>query len=95
MTKTVTRATLTDKVYHEIGMSYTESANLVDILFNELVNGLLKDETVKISSFGSFYVRTKKQRVGRNPKTKKTAIIKPRKVISFYASNYLKDKINS
>lgn len=95
MSKTVTRASLTDTVYREIGMSYTESANLVDVLFEELINGLVGDNCAKISSFGSFYVNVKKQRVGRNPKTKKEAIIASRKVVNFYASNLLKEKINS
>jgi len=95
MTKKINRASLTDIVYHEIGMSYAESANLVDSVIEELINGLLKDGVVKISSFGSFYVRLKKQRIGRNPKTKKEAIIKSRRVISFYASNVLKDKVNT
>jgi integration host factor subunit alpha len=94
MTKTINRAYLTEIIYHQIGISYAESANLVDLVFDELMNNLIKDKVAKISSFGSFYVKEKAARVGRNPKTRKDVLIKPRNVVSFYASSLLKEKIN-
>ena len=95
MQKTVNRSSLVDVIYREIGLSNAESANLVDILFDEIIEGFLRDGVVKISSFGSFYLRKKNSRIGRNPKTKKEALIESRNSISFYASNILKAKLNS
>ncbi|MFN7038125.1 MAG: integration host factor subunit alpha [Alphaproteobacteria bacterium] len=92
---TVTRAYLADKINNKVGISYLESIEIIDVLFDEIINGVKNEEVVKISSFGSFYSRQKKQRIGRNPKTKEEAIIAPRKVVSFYVSNILKNKINS
>lgn len=92
---TVTRAYLADVIYRKIGISFAESSELVDSLFEEVIDALEQEQIVKISSFGSFQVRQKNERVGRNPKTKKEASIKPRKVVSFYASNLLKKRINS
>ena len=95
MIKTVTRSVLADAVYKEIGISHAESSELVDITFDELINGMIKSGVVKIASFGSFYIKEKRERIGRNPRNKKEAIIKARKVVSFYPSNILKEKINS
>ena len=92
---TVTRAYLADVIYREIGLSFTESSELVDSLFEEIIEALEKEEIVKISSFGSFQIRRKKERIGRNPKTKEEASILPRKVVSFYASNIVKKRINN
>ena len=66
---TVTRAQLSEAVYQEVGLSRNESADLVETVLRELSDALSRGETVKISSFGSFFVRQKGQRVGRNPKT--------------------------
>jgi len=92
---TVTRAHLTELVYRELGLPYTECAVIVNSLFEEIIASLVRGEPVKISSFGSFEVRDKKERIGRNPKTKKEAVIAKRKAISFYASYNLKKEINS
>jgi len=92
--KTVTRAQLAESVYQEVGLSRSESANLVDSLLNELAESLLRDGSVKISSFGTFAVRQKGQRVGRNPKTGEEVPILPRRVLVFRASQVLKERIN-
>lgn len=91
---TVTRAQLAEAVYQEVGLSRNDSAQLVDVILEEISQALIKDEMVKLSSFGSFQVRSKGQRVGRNPKTGEEVPIMPRKVLVFRASHVLKDKIN-
>ena len=92
--ETVTRADLSEAVYQEVGLSRNESANLVESVLSEIADKLTSGETVKISSFGSFSVRQKGQRVGRNPKTGEEVPILPRKVLVFRASNVLKNRIN-
>ncbi|MCF6344810.1 MAG: integration host factor subunit alpha [Devosiaceae bacterium] len=92
--KTVTRADLSEAVYQNVGLSRTESAELVDKMFELVGEALEKDKKVKLSSFGSFLVRSKSQRIGRNPKTGEEVPILPRKVLVFKPSNVLKDKIN-
>jgi len=92
--KTVTRAQLAESVYQEVGLSRSESANLVDSLLDEIAESLLRDGSVKISSFGTFAVRQKGQRVGRNPKTGEEVPILPRRVLVFRASQVLKERIN-
>jgi integration host factor subunit alpha len=94
MSKTITRADLTEAVYREIGFSHTECADLVDSVLEEIIKGMEEEELVKLSSFGSFKVRHKKERVGRNPKTKVEVPISPRKVVSFHASNLMHKRIN-
>jgi integration host factor subunit alpha len=91
---TVTRADLSEAVYQEVGLSRNDSAALVETILNEMVEALTRGETVKISSFGSFSVRQKGQRIGRNPKTGEEVPILPRKVLVFRASHVLKNKIN-
>ncbi len=91
---TVTRADLSEAVYQEVGLSRNESAELVETVLNEVANALNNGETVKISSFGSFSVRQKGERIGRNPKTGEEVPILPRRVLVFRASHVLKDKIN-
>jgi integration host factor subunit alpha len=91
---TITRAHLSEAVYQEVGLSRNESADLVESVLNEVAESLAKGETVKISSFGSFSVRQKGQRVGRNPKTGEEVPIQPRRVLVFRASNVLKSRIN-
>jgi integration host factor subunit alpha len=81
--KTVTRADLCEAVYHKVGLSRTESAALVELVLKE------------ITSFGSFVVRKKGQRIGRNPKTGKEVPISPRRVMVFKPSAILKQRINS
>ena len=92
---TMTRADLTDAVYQEVGLSRNESADLVDSVLSEIAGALVKGEVVKISSFGSFSVRQKGERIGRNPKTGEEVPILPRRVVVFRASNVLKSHINT
>jgi len=92
--RTMTRADLTEAVYHEVGLSRSESAQLVESVLNEISETLVHGESVKISSFGSFSVRDKAQRVGRNLKTGEAVPILPRRVLVFRASHVLKDRIN-
>ena len=91
---TVTRAQLTEAVYQEVGLSRNESAELVESVIAEISHALERGEMVKISSFGSFAVRHKGQRVGRNPKTGQEVPISPRRVLVFRASHSLKQQIN-
>ena len=93
--QTVTRAQLSEAVYHEVGLSRNESAELVESVLKEVSETLTRGETVKISSFGSFSVRQKGERIGRNPKTGEEVPIKPRRVLVFRASNVLKGRINA
>lgn len=92
--KTITRADLAEAVYEQVGLSRNESSDLVETLLNEIAAALVKGDHVKISSFGSFSVRSKKERIGRNPKTGVEVPIKPRRVLVFKASHVLKDRIN-
>jgi len=92
---TVTRAQLTEAVYQEVGLSRNESAELVESVIAEISRALERGDMVKISSFGSFAVRKKGQRVGRNPKTGQEVPISPRRVLVFRASHALKHQINS
>ena len=91
---TITRAQLSEAVYEEVGLSRNESAELVEAVLEEMVSSLTEGETVKISSFGSFSIRQKSQRMGRNPKTGEEVPILPRKVIIFKPSHVLKNRIN-
>ena len=93
--KTVTRADLCEAVYQKVGLSRTESATLVELVLKEITDCLERGETVKLSSFGSFVVRKKGQRVGRNPKTGKEVPISPRRVMVFKPSAILKQRINA
>ena len=92
--KTVTRANLSEAVYNEIGLSRSESTQIVESVITEISDALVRGESVKLSSFGSFMVRHKNGRVGRNPKTGEEVPIDPRRVLTFRASHVLKSKIN-
>lgn len=92
--RTVTRAHLSEAIYHEVGLSRNESADLVDTVLAEIADALARSESVKISSFGSFSVRQKGQRIGRNPKTGQEVPILPRRVLVFRPSHVLKARIN-
>jgi integration host factor subunit alpha len=92
---TITRAQLSEAVYEEVGLSRNESADLVESVLDEMSNSLTEGDSVKISSFGSFTVRQKSQRMGRNPKTGEEVPILPRRVIIFKPSHVLKNRINS
>lgn len=92
--RTVTRADLCEAVYQKVGLSRTESAELVEQVIKEMCDSLAKGQTVKLSSFGSFVVREKGERIGRNPKTGVEVPIEPRRVMVFKPSNVLKARIN-
>ena len=92
--KTVTRAQLSEAVYQEVGLSRNESAQLVETVLHEIGNSLVRGDTVKISSFGSFSVRQKGGRIGRNPKTGEEVPIAPRRVLVFRPSHVLKEQVN-
>jgi integration host factor subunit alpha len=92
--KTITRANLSEAVYQQLGLSRTESAQLVEMVLQEICQAITRGETVKLSSFGSFVVRSKGERVGRNPKTGIEVPITPRRVMVFKPSNILKSRIN-
>jgi len=91
--RTVTRAQLGEAVYQEVGLSRNESADLLETVLSYISDTLTAGESVKISSFGSFSVRQKGERIGRNPKTGEEVPIRPRKVLVFRASQLLKARI--
>ena len=95
MDKTTTRSSLSEAVFKNVGLSRNESSNLVDSVFGEILSSLIKGDDVKISSFGTFIVREKKERIGRNPKTGEEVPITARSVVTFRASNVLKSKVNT
>ncbi len=92
--KTVTRADLSEAVYQEVGLSRNESADLVEAVLDEISNNLVEGDNVKISSFGSFIVRSKDGRIGRNPKTGEEVPIEPRRVLVFRPSQVLKNRVS-
>ncbi|MDF1790657.1 MAG: integration host factor subunit alpha [Thalassobaculaceae bacterium] len=92
--ETITRAHLSEAVYQEVGLSRNESADLVESVLDEMIGALVRGEMVKISSFGSFSVRQKGERIGRNPKTGEEVPILPRRVLVFRPSHVLKNRIN-
>ena len=95
MDKTTTRSTLSEAVFKNVGLSRNESATLVDSVFGEILKSLINGDDVKISSFGTFVVRQKKERIGRNPKTGQEVPITARSVVTFRASNVLKSRVNN
>ncbi len=93
-TNTVTRADLAEAVYGRVGLSRADSAEMVEVVLGEISDAIIRGEVVKLSSFGSFMVREKGERVGRNPKTGIEVPITPRKVMVFKPSNIMKSRIN-
>jgi integration host factor subunit alpha len=91
--KTLTRSDLSEAVYREVGLSRNESAELVESILAHVSGALVAGETVKISSFGTFSVRAKSARVGRNPKTGEEVPISPRRVLTFRPSHLMKDRV--
>ncbi len=91
--KTLTRMDLTEAVFREVGLSRNESADLVESVLQHMSDALAGGESVKISSFGTFSVRSKSARVGRNPKTGDEVPILPRRVLSFRPSHLMKDRV--
>jgi integration host factor subunit alpha len=92
--KTLTRADLAEAVFQKVGLPRNESAEIVELVLREIVASLERGQTGKLSSFGSFGIRDKGQRVGRNPKTGQEVPITPRRVLVFRASNIMKQRIN-
>ena len=92
--KNFTRKNLSNKIYKVLGFSKNLSQEIVDNFFETLVSELIKSNRVKISSFGTFKVINKKERIGRNPKTKIETRISPRKVVKFKPSMFIKEKLN-
>ena len=92
--QTVTRAHLGEAVYQEVGLSRNESMDLLEMVIDFMGDALVKGKTVKVSSFGSFSSRQKKQRIGRNPKTGEEVPILPRRVLVFRPSQVLKSRVN-
>ena len=82
-----------DGVYRKVGLSRTESAELVEAVLDEICEAIVRGETVKLSSFATFHVRSKNERIGRNPKTGEEVPILPRRVMTFKSSNVLKSRI--
>ena len=91
---TLTRMDLSEAVFSEVGLSRYESSQLVEAVLTHISDALIRDETVKISSFGTFSIRNKKPRIGRNPKTGMEAEITGRRVITFRPSQLMKDRVN-
>ena len=92
--KTLTRADLAEAVFQKVGLPRNESAEIVELVLREIVSSLESGKTVKLSSFGSFGIRDKGQRIGRNPNTGQEVPITPRRVLVFRASNIMKQRIN-
>ncbi|MEE9547415.1 MAG: integration host factor subunit alpha [Hyphomicrobium sp.] len=92
--KTLTRADLAEAVVRKVGLPRNESQELVELVLSEISGSLARGEQVKLSSFGSFGIREKGERMGRNPKTGEEVPITPRKVLVFRPSNIMKDRIN-
>ena len=93
--QTLTRSLLSEAVYQEVGLSRNESSDLLESVLNKMTEVLAKGETVKISSFGTFSVRSKSQRIGRNPKTGQEVPILPRRVLVFRPSQVLKARVSN
>ena len=91
--KTLTRMDLSESVFREVGLSRNESADLVESVLEKISASLVSGEQVKISSFGTFSIRQKNARVGRNPKTGEEAPIPPRRVLTFRPSHLMKDRV--
>ena len=92
--KTLTRADLSEAVHRQIGLSRSESADLVKAVLDEVSDALMKGESVKLSSFGTFMVRSKRGRIGRNPKTGIEVPITPRRVLVFRPSQIMRNLVN-
>ncbi len=94
MGKTLTRADLSEAVHRQVGLPRTDSADLVKEVLDAMSGALAAGENVKLSSFGTFMVRTKKGRMGRNPKTGEEVPITPRRVLVFRPSQIMKNRVN-
>lgn len=95
MSKTITRQDIANAVHNQLGLSRNESSELVEAVIEEMCLSFEAGEQVKISSFGTFVVSAKAERIGRNPKSGQEAVITPRRVLSFRPSNQMRDRVNS
>jgi integration host factor subunit alpha len=93
--KTITRADVAETIYEEIGLSRKDSNDILDMIIDEIIHELASGNDVKLSSFGTFSLRDKKARSGRNPKTGVEALISSRRVISFKPSQTMRKTINA
>jgi integration host factor subunit alpha len=91
--KTLTRMDLSEAIFREVGLSRNDAAQLVETVLDHMSDALVNGEQVKISSFGTFSVRDKTARIGRNPKTGEEVPIKPRRVLTFRPSHLMKDRV--
>lgn len=92
---TLTRMDLSEAVFREVGLSRNESAELVESVLGYMAEALVSGENVKISSFGTFSIRDKNARIGRNPKTGEEVPIEPRRVLTFRPSHLMKERVDS
>ena len=90
---TLTRADLSEALHHEVGLSRAESAKIVEQILTQMCDALSRGENVKISGFGTFVLRDKGERIGRNPKTGVEVPIAPRRVLTFRASQMMRNRI--
>ena len=90
----MTKAEIVEKIYEQVGFSKRESAEIVDSVFEIMKTTLEKEEKIKISGFGNFVVRSKRQRIGRKPHTREAITISARHVVTFKASQILKGAVN-
>jgi integration host factor subunit alpha len=93
--KTLTRMDLSEAVFREVGLSRNESADLVESVLAHMSDALVRGEQVKVSSFGTFSVRSKTARIGRNPKTGEEVPIDPRRVLTFRPSHLMKERVDA
>ena len=93
--KTLTRMDLSEAIFREVGLSRNDASQMVESVLDHMSDALVRGEQVKISSFGTFSVRDKTARVGRNPKTGEEVPINPRRVLTFRPSHLLKDRVAS
>ena len=92
---TLTRMDLSEAVFREVGLSRNESSELVESVLDHVSDALVAGESVKISSFGTFSIRSKNERIGRNPKTGEEVPIAPRRVLTFRPSHLMKERVDS
>lgn len=92
---TLTRMDLSEAVFREVGLSRNESADLVESVLDHVSDALVGGESVKISSFGTFSIRDKNERIGRNPKTGEEVPIAPRRVLTFRPSHLMKERVDA
>ena len=90
---TLTRADLAEAINHKLGLSRTDALAMVEAILSHMTEALAEGENVKISGFGTFLLRDKSERIGRNPKTGVEVPITPRRVMTFRASQMLKDRV--